>query len=397
MSGSFDPYHKWLAIPPEELPPNYYRLLALPLYESDPDVIDNAADQRMLLLRSFQAGKNAALSQQILNEVSAARVCLLNPEKRAKYDARLLHELAGSREKRSGSPTLAERQTPSPPLPPPSVPSTHVPSHSYPEQYTSPWQSGECDRSINTRNDGSQRPIREKPSGPWRDTPPRDDCAQPFGQPSLRIANVEELEVTYADGVMTVRWDWPADIDTCFVALRSDQFPLGPRDKQAHVELFGRYQYDSQGGFRYRVPPHGRIYLIVYSRLKEQDRCFWATGETSRCRKIICLGGYRKISYRITPTPPFVTSARDSEYKLVITPSDDTRLPELVLVGKDNGLPLSPSNGMVLLRVRAGTFCTPDQPYVTHFRPKDLSRHWDAKLFSADERHYEWLELLRDS
>ena len=44
---SFDPYHKWLAIPPEEQPPNHYRLLGVSPFESDPDVIENAADQRM--------------------------------------------------------------------------------------------------------------------------------------------------------------------------------------------------------------------------------------------------------------------------------------------------------------------------------------------------------------
>ena len=52
----FDPYHKWLAIPPEEQPPNHYRLLALPLFEWDADVIESAAEQRTVFLRSFQTG-----------------------------------------------------------------------------------------------------------------------------------------------------------------------------------------------------------------------------------------------------------------------------------------------------------------------------------------------------
>jgi hypothetical protein len=40
----FGPYHKWLAIPPEEQPPNHYRLLGLPQFESDADVIEGAAE-----------------------------------------------------------------------------------------------------------------------------------------------------------------------------------------------------------------------------------------------------------------------------------------------------------------------------------------------------------------
>lgn len=94
MSDDFDPYLKWLAIPPAEQPPNHYRLLALPLFMDEPDVIENAADQRMGHLRTFASGKNSELSQRILNEVAAAKVCLLSPEKKSAYDATLRAELA---------------------------------------------------------------------------------------------------------------------------------------------------------------------------------------------------------------------------------------------------------------------------------------------------------------
>jgi len=40
----FDPYHKWLGIPPDEQPPDHYRLLAVRRFEDDPDVIAAAAD-----------------------------------------------------------------------------------------------------------------------------------------------------------------------------------------------------------------------------------------------------------------------------------------------------------------------------------------------------------------
>ena len=92
--ADFDPYRKWLGIPPHEQPPNYYRLLGLSPFESDRDVIANAADRQMAHLRTFQGGKNSAISQKILNEVAAARICLLDPKKRAEYDARLQAEIA---------------------------------------------------------------------------------------------------------------------------------------------------------------------------------------------------------------------------------------------------------------------------------------------------------------
>ena len=52
MSDQFDPYHVWLGIPPEEQPPNHYRLLGLRPLETNADVISNALDQRRAFLRS---------------------------------------------------------------------------------------------------------------------------------------------------------------------------------------------------------------------------------------------------------------------------------------------------------------------------------------------------------
>jgi len=94
MSEQFDAYYTWLAIPPQEQPPNHYRLLGLALYEDNPDVIQHAADQRMGYLRTFQTGQRASFSQRLLNEVAAARLCLLHPVRKAAYDERLRETLA---------------------------------------------------------------------------------------------------------------------------------------------------------------------------------------------------------------------------------------------------------------------------------------------------------------
>src|SRR5262245_40437851 len=97
MAEAFDAYHVWLGIPPEEQPPHHYRLLGLQLFESNPDAISNALDQRRTHLRSLQVGKRAALSQQLLNEVSAAGVCLLDNATKKSYDAQLKTKLQAAR------------------------------------------------------------------------------------------------------------------------------------------------------------------------------------------------------------------------------------------------------------------------------------------------------------
>jgi hypothetical protein len=97
MSNPFDPYYKWLGIPPAEQPAHHYSLLGIRLFEPDSDVIEMAADQRMAHLRSFHAGPHSDLSQKLLNEVAAARICLLKPDRRAKYDELLRQRLEQGR------------------------------------------------------------------------------------------------------------------------------------------------------------------------------------------------------------------------------------------------------------------------------------------------------------
>lgn len=95
MGKAFDSYHIWLGIPPEDQPPNHYRLLGLMPFESNPDAIQNAADRQMIHLRTFQTGKHSEYSQRLLNEVAAAKICLLNGPKKSAYDAQLRASIEG--------------------------------------------------------------------------------------------------------------------------------------------------------------------------------------------------------------------------------------------------------------------------------------------------------------
>src|SRR5689334_25098869 len=96
MAEEFDPYRKWLGIPPKDQPPNHYRLLGIAHFEDDPDVIENAATRQMAHVRTFQGGKNGPLSQRILNELTVAKLCLLQPAKKQAYDVVLREELAAA-------------------------------------------------------------------------------------------------------------------------------------------------------------------------------------------------------------------------------------------------------------------------------------------------------------
>ena len=90
---AYDPYYQWLGIAPKDQPPNHYRLLGIDRFEENLDVIDSAADRQTAHLRTFQIGKYSELSQRLLNEVAKAKICLLDPAKKAAYDAKLKQQL----------------------------------------------------------------------------------------------------------------------------------------------------------------------------------------------------------------------------------------------------------------------------------------------------------------
>ncbi len=83
---SFDPYLNWLGIPVHEQPPNFYRLLGVVLFESNPLAIEQASDRQSLRVGAYQSGPQGEMCQQLLSEIARARYCLLDPQQKASYD-----------------------------------------------------------------------------------------------------------------------------------------------------------------------------------------------------------------------------------------------------------------------------------------------------------------------
>ncbi len=92
--SEFDPYLNWLGIRATSRPLNHYRLLGLDLYEDDPGLISLAVDRQMRQVREHQSGPYGDVSQQVLEELSQARHCLLMPDRKAEYDGRLSESMS---------------------------------------------------------------------------------------------------------------------------------------------------------------------------------------------------------------------------------------------------------------------------------------------------------------
>ncbi len=102
MPQDFDAYHRWLGIPPEEQPADYYRLLGLVRFENDVEVIRDAAERQIAHVRRYGIGRHSELSQRILNALATAKANLLDAEDKARYDAQLRSKIAVSAARPAG-------------------------------------------------------------------------------------------------------------------------------------------------------------------------------------------------------------------------------------------------------------------------------------------------------
>ena len=63
------------------------------MFERDSDAISKAGDKRATQIEPYRSGEQATAAQKILNEISVAKDCLVNAEKRAVYDRQLRRQL----------------------------------------------------------------------------------------------------------------------------------------------------------------------------------------------------------------------------------------------------------------------------------------------------------------
>jgi hypothetical protein len=234
MADDFNPYHVWLGIPPDEQPANHYRLLSLRLFESSADVIDNAADRQMAHLRTIQVGKNSELSQRLLNEVAAARVCLLDPKKRAAYDQQLRTKLpatpAAAPAVESGS--AIQRQPPRRPGPLPTV--APAPASSLPIAAASPQPANDWDDLLNDPAAKSASHTAGKSSGANAAKASAAKRAAKNRNMSIGIAaavlliaaaGIGWLALNGSSSEGTLVFDWPSD-ERADTTVTVDDVPL---------------------------------------------------------------------------------------------------------------------------------------------------------------------------
>ncbi|OYW16745.1 MAG: general secretion pathway protein GspE [Planctomycetales bacterium 12-60-4] len=85
-AAKIDVYKEWLGIPEGPRPPDHYALLRLPQFEDDVAKIQKNYKKLNAAVRKYATGKYAAESQELLNELARAMLCLTDAERKVEYD-----------------------------------------------------------------------------------------------------------------------------------------------------------------------------------------------------------------------------------------------------------------------------------------------------------------------
>ena len=101
-SGSLDVYREWLGIKETERPLNYYQLLRLKLFEDDQDRVRRHYRKMHNHARKFAAGDFSDASQDLLNELARAMLCLTDLKRKKEYDISLGRKEGGIRKQQGG-------------------------------------------------------------------------------------------------------------------------------------------------------------------------------------------------------------------------------------------------------------------------------------------------------
>jgi hypothetical protein len=89
VAKQIDVYREWLQIADPERPLSYYQLMKLKQFEDDAEKIRASYRKLNAHVRKYQTGEYGPQSQQLLNELAKAMLCLTDAQRKSDYDASL--------------------------------------------------------------------------------------------------------------------------------------------------------------------------------------------------------------------------------------------------------------------------------------------------------------------
>jgi len=101
-----DFYKEWLGIPEGPRPPDHYELLRCRRFEDDVEKIRGFYKKLNAHVRKYATGQYSIQSQELLNELAKAMLCLTDPDRKREYDESLGREFEPEKDQYGRAPLL---------------------------------------------------------------------------------------------------------------------------------------------------------------------------------------------------------------------------------------------------------------------------------------------------
>lgn len=210
--------------------------------------------------------------------------------------------------------------------------------------------------------------------------------------PEQRFTGVEDVTnlQAYNDSVaLRLTWDWPDGCDRAIVAYAFDRFPEAKGhtgDGAVRLDI-ARSQYDLRGGLALPSPAREDYYIVVYAVHTRDGQQVIAPGQGS-ARRLVPLKSRISIAYEVL-RPRRLFSGRKAP-ALVVSLTGAGRVPPLLLVCKQGGVPINKADGNVIYRQPAFDFAGPSATYSEMLPVSPVSQpHSYVKLFLEDDALYD--------
>lgn len=200
------------------------------------------------------------------------------------------------------------------------------------------------------------------------------------------VDDVSGLSVQNLGHALRLQWEWPANCQEAIVAYSHQGWPQPGTSGTTAVSLT-KAQYDLRGYHDISNPTQADYYTTVFAVINHDDQRITSAGQTTACRKRITLKSRIGLTYEIKK-PWF-----GSNFTLTLDINGQGTVPALLLVRKQNGLPMTKADGEIVLRLPPQSV---SERRLTIKLPEDVKRPQSfAQLFLEEDEGYEFVTIRK--
>ena len=200
----------------------------------------------------------------------------------------------------------------------------------------------------------------------------------------VNVDDVTNLKVQKQKKLLQLYWDWPQNCKKAVITYSYDDFPVSDRDSGATSIDITKAQYELRGHYPLKTSVEKDHFIVVRTVLEQDGKSFVASGLSKSARARVSLSSNITIQYKIGRKRKLFGKG---ELILTLKTQGTGKIPQLVLISKQGGIPIRKTHGSSVLEIPA-TNLSEDNMTLSFEIPGNFKQSF-GKLFLVDDSFYE--------